>query len=126
MELIRLSGYVEAEKVEIARQYLVPKQLEEHGFNATEVEFTTPALQKIIDSYAREAGVRNLEKLIRRIIRKLVLRQAEGNDAHFTLSPETVEEILGKPRFTTEKLYDKPIAGVVLGLAYTSMGGATL
>ncbi|MEM9835780.1 MAG: endopeptidase La [Bacteroidota bacterium] len=126
MEVIRLSGYVKEEKVEIARQYLVPKQLQEHGFATDEVEFTEAALAFLADRYAREAGVRNLEKQIRKIIRKLVLRQSEGNELTFTVTPELVEELLGKPRFTTEKLYDKPIPGVVLGLAYTSMGGATL
>lgn len=126
MEVIRLSGYVEEEKVEIARQYLVPKQLKEHGFKSDEIDFTEEALRFMIDRYAREAGVRNLEKLIRRIIRKLVLKQAEGDEVQFSVTPEMVEEMLGKARFTTEKLYDKPIPGVVLGLAYTSMGGATL
>ncbi|MEL6357551.1 MAG: S16 family serine protease, partial [Bacteroidota bacterium] len=91
-----------------------------------EVEFTEEALAFLADRYAREAGVRNLEKQIRKIIRKLVLQEAEGGEINFSVTPEMVEEMLGKARFTTEKLYDKPIPGVVLGLAYTSMGGATL
>ncbi|MEL6274077.1 MAG: endopeptidase La, partial [Bacteroidota bacterium] len=126
MEVIRLSGYVQEEKVQIAKQYLVPKQLKEHGFASDEVEFTEEALAFLADRYAREAGVRNLEKQIRKIIRKLVLQEAEGGEINFSVTPEMVEEMLGKARFTTEKLYDKPIPGVVLGLAYTSMGGATL
>ncbi|MTB51029.1 endopeptidase La [Lewinella sp. W8] len=126
MEVIRLSGYVLEEKVQIAKQYLVPKQLKEHGFAADEVTFEEEALGFLADRYAREAGVRNLEKQIRKIIRKLVLKQAETEEVQFTVTKDTVSEMLGKPRFTTEKLYDKPLPGVVLGLAYTSMGGATL
>ncbi|MEM7571676.1 MAG: endopeptidase La [Bacteroidota bacterium] len=126
MEVIRLSGYVQAEKIEIAKQYLIPKQLREHNFAEEEVSFTEEALSFLTDSYAREAGVRNLEKQLRKIIRKLVLRQAEGQGATFEVDRPMVEELLGKPPFKPEKLYDRAIAGVVLGLAYTSMGGATL
>ncbi len=126
MEIIRLSGYVMEEKIEIAKQYLVPKQLEEHGFEKDEITFSEEALEEIADKYAREAGVRNLEKQIRKIIRKTALKQAEDDHPDFEISKEDVEDLLGKPVFRTEKLYDKPIPGVVLGLAYTSMGGATL
>jgi ATP-dependent Lon protease len=126
MEVIRLSGYVMEEKIEIAKQYLVPKQLKEHGFEEQEITFTDEALSEIADKYAREAGVRNLEKQIRKIIRKTALKQAEDDHPDFELDKEDIEKLLGKPIFRTEKLYDKPIPGVVLGLAYTSMGGATL
>ena len=126
MEVIRLSGYIKEEKIKIAQQYLIPKQLREHGFATDEVTFTEDALDFLVDRYAREAGVRNLEKQLRKIIRKLVLRQAESDQHTFAVSREQVEEMLGRPRFNTEKLYDKPLPGVVLGLAYTSMGGATL
>ena len=126
MEIIRLSGYVEEEKVQIAKRYLVPKQLKEHGFAPDEIEFSEEALAYIADRYAREAGVRNLEKQIRKIIRKVTLRQAEGKEADFSIDREDIEDYLGKPRFTTEQLYERPIPGVVLGLAYTSLGGATL
>ncbi|WP_420460667.1 endopeptidase La [Neolewinella sp.] len=126
MEVIRLSGYIKEEKIKIAQQYLIPKQLKEHGFAADEVTFTDGALNFLVDRYAREAGVRNLEKQLRKIIRKLVLKQAESDQHTFEVTAELVEEMLGRPRFTTEKLYDKPLPGVVLGLAYTSLGGATL
>ena len=126
MEVIRLSGYIKEEKIKIAQQYLIPKQLKEHGFATDEVTFTTGALDFLVDRYAREAGVRNLEKQLRKIIRKLVLKQAESDQHTFEVTAELVEEMLGRPRFTTEKLYDQPLAGVVLGLAYTSLGGATL
>lgn len=126
MEIIRLSGYVMEEKIEIAKRYLVPKQLEEHGFAADEITFTDEALEYITDNYAREAGVRNLEKQIRKIIRKAVFKQAVEDEHNFAIEKEEVEKYLGKPFFNTEKLYNKQIPGVVLGLAYTSMGGATL
>ena len=126
MEVIRLSGYIKEEKIKIAQQYLIPKQLREHGFATDEVSFTEEALDFLVDRYAREAGVRNLEKQLRKIIRKLVLRQAETEQHTFEVTREQVEDMLGRPRFNTEKLYDKPLPGVVLGLAYTSMGGATL
>ena len=126
MEVIRLSGYVLEEKLQIAGRYLVPKQLQDHGFASDEINFEDEALHFMVDRYAREAGVRNLEKQIRKIIRKLVLREAEDGGRDFTVTREMVKEMLGKPRFNTETLYDGPMPGVVLGLAYTSMGGATL
>lgn len=126
MEIIRLSGYILEEKVAIAKQYLVPKQLEEHGYEEGEIKFTDEALKLLVDKYAREAGVRNLEKNIRKIIRKATLKLAENEEVEFEISKELVDSYLGKPIFTTEKLYKKQIPGVVLGLAYTSLGGATL
>lgn len=126
MEIIQLSGYILEEKVQIARRYLVPKQLKEHGFEEDEIKFTEDALRIIVDKYAREAGVRNLEKQIRKIIRKSTLKLAEEEEMNFEVQADDIQDLLGRPIFTTEKLYDKPIPGVVLGLAYTSMGGATL
>ncbi len=126
MEVIRLSGYIMEEKVQIAQQYLIPKQLEEHGFDKNEITFTEEAIAAIADRYAREAGVRNLEKQIRKIIRKIALKQAEEKEIDFKVDPEDVEGFLGKPFFNPEKLYNKSVPGVSLGLAYTSMGGTTL
>ena len=126
MEVIPVSGYIMEEKVEIARQYLVPKQLKEHGFEPDEITFTREALENIVNKYAREAGVRNLEKQIRKIIRKATLKLAEEEEIKFSVEADEVEDYLGKPIFRTENLYDKSIPGVALGLAYTSMGGATL
>lgn len=126
MEVIRLSGYILEEKLEIAKRYLIPRQLQEQGFKAKEVKFTDKAIRLIADKYAREAGVRNLEKQIRKIIRKLTLISTETGQKTFTINPKSVEEYLGKPIFTTEKLYPEAIPGVVLGLAYTAFGGATL
>jgi ATP-dependent Lon protease len=126
MEVIRLSGYVLEDKVAIAKQYLIPKQLREHGFEEDEIEFSDEALALIADQYAREAGVRNLEKQIRKIIRKLALKQAEEESFDFSVDKEDVEKYLGKPVFNTEKLYNRDVPGVALGLAYTSLGGSTL
>ncbi|MEL6864720.1 MAG: endopeptidase La [Bacteroidota bacterium] len=126
MEIIRLSGYVLEEKVEIAKRHLLPKQLQEHGFEKGEINITDEALATIVDRYAREAGVRNLEKQIRKIIRKATLKLAEKKKMNFEIGIEEIESYLGKNIFRTEKLYTKSIPGVVLGLAYTSMGGATL
>ena len=126
MEVIRLSGYIKEEKVNIAEQYLIPKQLAEHGFATDEVGFSSEALDFLVDRYAREAGVRNLEKQLRKIIRKLVLRQAESDQHTFEVTKPMVQEMLGRPRFNTEKLYGAALPGVVLGLAYTTLGGATL
>lgn len=126
MEVIRLSGYVLEEKVEIAKQYLVPKQLQEHGFEEDEIQFSDEALALIADQYAREAGVRNLEKQIRKIIRKIALKQAEEESFDFSLEKDDIEKYLGKAFFNTERLYNHAVPGVALGLAYTSLGGSTL
>jgi ATP-dependent Lon protease len=126
MELMKLSGYLLEEKLEIAKRYLVPKQSQEHGLKKSMVKMGQPALKKIIEGYAREAGVRSLENNIKRIMRKTTRKFTEGTEPPITITPENLEEYLGKPRFTDDSLYDKSIPGVVMGLAWTSMGGATL
>jgi ATP-dependent Lon protease len=126
MEIIRLSGYVLEEKVAIAKSYLIPRQRQEHGLVDNEVAITDEALQAIIDRYAREAGVRNLDKQLQKIMRHVTLKLAEGVQQTFQVTPDNVEEYLGKAIFTTEILYNKNVPGTVLGLAYTAMGGATL
>jgi ATP-dependent Lon protease len=95
MEIIRLSGYTLQEKVEIAKQYLVPKQLKENGFEPKEIRFTNPALKRIADKYAREAGVRNLEKQIGKIIRKVNLKLAEGESPDLKVRASAIEGYLG-------------------------------
>jgi ATP-dependent Lon protease len=126
MEIIRLGGYVLEEKVQIAKRYLIPRQLEQHGLTSDEAQFTDQALQQIIDRYAREAGVRNLENQIKRILREITLEQVEKKVGNVKITAKNVEKYLGKPRFTAEELYDKPLPGVTLGLAWTSLGGAVL
>jgi len=124
MEVIRLSGYITDEKMAIAKHHLWPRQLERAGVKPSRIKLTDAALRRIIDGYAREAGVRNLEKQLGRIIRKAVVRLVRGTKGPIRIGINTVEEYLGKPRFQKER----PITGVgvVTGLAWTAMGGATL
>ncbi len=126
MDVIRLSGYILQEKVEIARRYLWPRQLEDNGFRSDELTIHTDAIAHIVERYAREAGVRNLEKQLRRIVRKISLKAALGERVPTTITKDMIEALLGKPLYTAEKLYAQPLPGVVLGLAWTAFGGATL
>ncbi len=124
MEVIRLSGYITSEKIEIARHHLVPRQLEKAGLRKSELRFDKAALRLIVDGYAREAGVRNLEKRIAAIVRKVVVERLRRKKAPTRIRAEDVEHYLGKPVFRDEK----PMrgVGVVTGLAWTPLGGATL
>jgi ATP-dependent Lon protease len=125
MEVIRLSGYILQEKVEIARRYLVPKALLNHGLKRNQVTIRKDALVSIIDGYAREAGVRNLEKQIKKIMRKAAMKFSESDNKRFVVFKRDLEEYLGKPNFQQDELIeDRP--GIVTGLAWTNMGGATL
>jgi len=126
MEIIKLSGYVLEEKLEIAKRYLVPNQLKEHGLSTRDVKITDKVLTQLIDQYAREAGVRNLENQIKKLCRKVARKQVEGNPAAVHIDTEVLQEFLGLPMFAGEELYNAGVPGVALGLAWTSMGGATL
>jgi ATP-dependent Lon protease len=126
MEVIKLSGYIMEEKIEIAKRFLVPKQRKVHGLKANEVSISDSALKYIIEGYAREAGIRGFENQIKKIMRKVTLHQAEEDKDKISITPKNLTEYLGHPMFTTEELYEKAIPGVVLGLAWTAMGGATL
>ncbi len=126
MELIKLPGYILEEKVEIAKKYLIPRQLEEHGLVKSEIKISDKAVRYIADHYAREAGVRSLEKQIKKIMRQVTLKQAEYKGEKFSVTDKNVEKFLGKPTFVSEELYEKSIPGVTLGLAWTRYGGATL
>ncbi len=126
MELIKLSGYILEEKIEISKRFLIPKQRNEHGLKASEVNITDKALAKIADGYAREAGVRNMENHIKKIMRKVTLEQAKNSIKKINITQNNLTDFIGQPLFTKEELYKKPIPGVTLGLAYTAMGGTTL
>jgi ATP-dependent Lon protease len=128
MEIIQLSGYTETEKIEIARGYLIPRQLRENGLRLEEISFTREALQIIIRSYTREAGVRNLEREIGSVARKVVTRIAEGLTDQIEITPERVREFLSRPRyFGNEEVAERTsIPGVATGLAYTPTGGDIL
>lgn len=125
MEVIRLSGYILEQKVEIARRYLIPKAIRNHGLNRTQIRIHKAALVAMIDGYAREAGVRSLENVIRKIARKAALELSEDSKKRITVTRRDVESYLGKPIHTAEELADHA-PGVVTGLAWTSLGGATL
>jgi len=128
MEVIRLSGYTENEKIAIAQGYLIPRQIKENGLRVSEVEFTRPSLEKIIRSYTREAGVRNLEREIGSVCRKVVTYIAEGKGEGVEITPEKVVEFLGRPTFySTEEIAERTsIPGVATGLAWTPVGGDIL
>lgn len=128
MEIIQISGYTENEKIEIAKNYLIPRQLKENGLRSTEVGFTDEALRMIIRSYTREAGVRNLEREIGAVNRKVVTKIAEGKRKRVKVTPALVRQYLGRPRFfSTEEIAERTaIAGVATGLAYTPTGGDIL
>lgn len=128
MELIQLPGYVDVEKIEIARHYLIPRSLERNGLAKNQVKYTRDALLAIIDGYAREAGVRNLEKALdkihRKIAKNIVLDGSES--AKFNIDKHSVEKYLGKPIFRDDELKRATQPGMAVGLAWTSMGGDTL
>jgi ATP-dependent Lon protease len=127
METIQLAGYTEEEKVEIAKRYLVPRQIERNGLVKSKIEFTDPALRELIDGYTREAGVRNLEREIGSICRKVVREFAEGTRrSKRRVGPKAVGELLGRRRFQSDvgRRTDEP--GVATGLAWTPVGGDVL
>jgi ATP-dependent Lon protease len=126
MEVIKLAGYILEEKLQIAKRYLVPKQLKAHGAKKTQIAIDTKALREIIDGYAREPGVRGLENHIKKIIRKSAKQIVEGKKKQFNIGALDVPALLGKRLFTEDTYYRKPRPGVVLGLAWTSLGGDTL
>ena len=130
MEMLRLSGYIQAEKIEIASKYLVPRNRKLMGLRAGDVSFTKGALAEIINGYAREAGVRTLENNIKKILRKVAVKIArlpkDKKLGQAVISEKNLTEFLGKPIFTSDRYYNVNPVGVATGLAWTSMGGATL
>jgi ATP-dependent Lon protease len=128
MEIIALSGYTEQEKLQIASRYLVPRQIRENGLKPNEVQFTQDALQTLIRDYTREAGVRNLERAIGSVVRKVATRIAEGEVKRVRVTPAAVRKMLGKPRFGYgEELASRTeLPGVAIGLSVTAFGGDVL
>jgi ATP-dependent Lon protease len=126
MDVIQLSGYTEDEKIEIAKRYLVPKQLEAHGLTAEQVEIGDEALRTIVREYTREAGLRNLERRIADVLRKTARRVAEGATDHVDVDAEAVREALGPRRFAGEVRKRTSDPGVATGLAVTAVGGDVL
>ncbi len=127
MEIIELGGYTEEEKIEIAVRHLVPKQVEEHGLRPTQIAFKREAIQKIVRHYTREAGVRNLEREIGTVTRKVTRRFAEGNKAKINVTTKYVETALGAPRFIHDEVLERELnPGTAVGLAWTPVGGDIL
>ncbi|MBC8489773.1 MAG: endopeptidase La [Bacteroidetes bacterium] len=126
MEVIDISGYLLEEKVEIAKRHLLPKQLKEHGVKRSQLTFSKDIVEKIVDDYTREAGVRTLEKNIATIIRKRVKYIVENIEYDKKIDEKDLLKILGPPRFQREKGLSNKVAGVVTGLAWTAVGGEIL
>ena len=126
MEIIYIAGYSDREKLNIARQYLVPRQITENGLTADNLEITNDALQLIISRYTREAGVRQLERAIGNIARKVALKVAQGQTEKVTITASDVKEYLGPPKFFPEQARTELPPGVATGMAWTEMGGEVL
>ncbi len=122
MELIHLSGYSEEEKLFIAQKHLIPKLIPLHGLKEEEVRFEDQAILEIIRGYTREAGVRNLQRQISSVLRKIAVRKLKGEEGPFVISTEDVKKLLGVARYKPEK-EKEPLVGIATGLAWTEVGG---
>src|SRR5690242_12437450 len=126
MEVIEIPGYTEEEKLGIAQRYLIPRQLSEHGITEKHVRIAEPAIRQIISNYTREAGVRNLEREIANVMRKVAKKVAEGKGLGFPVNPANLHKYLGVPKFLPESELEKDEIGVATGLAWTEAGGDVL
>ena len=126
MEIISIAGYSDQEKLHIARQYLIPRQIKENGLNEDQLEITDDTINLLTARYTREAGVRQLERTIGNLARKIALKVAKGDTEKVTITQEDVKDYLGAPKFYPEKVRDEMPAGVATGMAWTEMGGEIL
>lgn len=126
MEILEFSGYIEDEKINIAKRHLIPKQIEENGLESDEVSLDTSAIRELIQSYTREAGVRNLEREIANTLRKVARHKVENDGKKYKLTKKGVNDYLGAPRFYSEIAERVTKPGVVTGLAWTAAGGDIL
>src|SRR5690606_37533563 len=126
LEVINMTGYTIEEKIEIAKQHLLPKQLKEHGLTEKDVQLGKKQLEKIVEGYTRESGVRGLEKQIAKLIRNIAKSIAMEEEYDTKISDEKIVEVLGAPRLERDKYEDNNTAGVVTGLAWTQSGGDIL
>ncbi|MFQ5350172.1 MAG: endopeptidase La [Thermoanaerobaculia bacterium] len=126
MEVIRLSGYTAGEKQKIARRHLIPKQLAEHGLSRRQLSFTDAAVRRIIVDYTKEAGLRNLERELAAVCRKVAVKVADGDDSPTSVTLPRVAELLGPARHFSEELLSRDRVGVATGLAWTAVGGDLL
>lgn len=126
MEIINVTGYTVEEKVEIARRHLLPKQLKEHGMAADALKIARPQLEKIVEGYTRESGVRSLEKQIAKMVRYAAMKIAMDEPYEKKITNATIVEVLGSPKMERDKYENNDVAGVVTGLAWTKVGGDIL
>lgn len=126
MEMIDMSGYVAEEKLAIAKQYLVPQALKDSGLKSEQIHIQDDSLHMLIKSYCRESGVRNLQKHIEKVVRKVAFKVVKNEVAEIDVTPGNLPDFVGKPVFTHDRMYDVTPPGVVMGLAWTAMGGSTL
>ncbi len=126
MEMIEVSGYVIDEKVQIAKRHLIPKQLENHGLTDIKIKFDDKAIVRIIESYTRESGVRNLDKNIAKVVRQLARKVGLGEEVPAVITEEMIPEFLGVEKYFKEEYHDDEVPGVVTGLAWTAVGGDIL
>ena len=126
MEVIELAGYTQNEKIHIAKDHLIPKQLEKNGLNRNQLSVNDTALTNIVEYYTKEAGVRNLERQIGKLCRKTAKQFVDGREQAVRISKKNLEEYLGKKKYTLNLVNKKPDVGIVRGLAYTAAGGDTL
>lgn len=126
MEIIRLPGYLETEKVKIAKNYLLPRMLKRHGLKSSDIVASEPAIRKIIQLYTRESGVRNLERELSRVLRKVAVGIASGSNTSVSLSTKNLGRYLGIPHYTEKEIPSREMVGEVTGLAWTSSGGDIL
>src|SRR5689334_3062756 len=123
MEVVEFAGYTEREKAEIAKKYLIPRQIEEAGLKSKHVVFTDDAVMSIVSNYTRESGVRQLERQVGAVARKVARKLASGGTDDLTITPEDVRELLGRPRVHPERANEENEIGVAAGMYYTPMGG---
>jgi ATP-dependent Lon protease len=123
MEVVEFAGYTEREKAEIAKKYLIPRQIEEAGLKSKHVVFTDDAVMSIVTNYTRESGVRQLERQVGAVARKVARKLASGGTDDLTITPEDVRELLGRPRVHPERANEENEIGVAAGMYYTPMGG---
>jgi ATP-dependent Lon protease len=123
MEVIEIPGYTRDEKKAIARDFLIPRQLSEHGLTAERLEFSDEAIDTLVDNYTREAGVRTLEQRVAAMCRHVAVRLARGEDVYVTCDPSTVQEVLGPPTHEKEVAERTPEVGISAGLSWTPSGG---
>uniref|UniRef100_A0A8D0AGI2 Lon protease homolog, mitochondrial n=1 Tax=Sander lucioperca TaxID=283035 RepID=A0A8D0AGI2_SANLU len=126
MEMINVSGYVAQEKLAIAQNYLVPQLRSRCGLTEEKASISSDALSLLIRQYCRESGVRNLQKQVEKVFRKVAFSIVSGEQTAVTVTPDNLQLYVGKPIFTVDRMYDVTPPGVVMGLAWTSMGGSTL